>query len=334
MMVTPKVVILLSTFNGSLYLQEQLKSLVAQTHQNWVLCWRDDGSSDDSLSIMRSFNQDVGKDKCFELGHSTDRVGATKSFLWLLNAAPAGDFVAFADQDDVWLPNKIERAISVLSGYTQVPCLYSARQRLVDKDLQGSRLSTKYPSLSTFLGCLTQNRATGHTIVMNQKAADLLTISFPPEITHHDWWCSIVVSACGGQVVFDEQTNTLYRQHKANLIGNNKPFLRRALAALARGPAIYMTVMEQHIAGLLQMEPNLSQEAKKNLNILIKALNGSIFWRLKALSIKEFRRQNHVENILFMIWFAIDRRTKSQKTKFAYIARDIEPFSRKKPILG
>src|ERR1700679_905285 len=111
----PCVAILLSTFNGALFLGEQLHSYIAQTHHNWRLYWRDDGSTDDSTRLMAAFANGPGDGRCVCLP-GDGQLRPTASFLTLLRMALRGGaaFFAFSDQDDVWLPEKLAHAVAAL----------------------------------------------------------------------------------------------------------------------------------------------------------------------------------------------------------------------------
>lgn len=149
------VAVLLSTFNGERYLQKQLDSLLGQTHRDWVVIWRDDGSSDDSSGIMWRFAETVGDHRCIELADTQRHIGATRSYMALLRAAAEFPLVAFADQDDVWLPNKLARAAASLRGAADTfPALYCARHIVADAKLrpvgQSMRLrrAPRFPQLA------------------------------------------------------------------------------------------------------------------------------------------------------------------------------------------
>lgn len=123
------VAILLSIYDGEKYLQAQLDSIGAQTHRDWVLLWRDDGSSDGGRGIMQRFAEAVGHDRCIELADTQRHIGATRSFLTLLHAASDYPLISFCDQDDVWLAEKLERAVAhVRTVPAEVPALYCARK--------------------------------------------------------------------------------------------------------------------------------------------------------------------------------------------------------------
>ncbi|MDE8347873.1 MAG: glycosyltransferase [Acidocella sp.] len=296
------IAILLSTFNGALYLEEQLASFTAQSFTNWRLLWRDDGSSDDSVAIMRGFAQKIGEARCIELADSGVHYGAPASFLGLLARATSYAMVAFADQDDVWLPDKLSNAVRQVTAAGDGPVLYCARQFLVDQQLRGHRLSALH-SGKEFPACLTQNIANGNTLVMNQAAATLVVATAAPEATLHDWWSYIVISACGGQVIFDPEPQILYRLHKKNLIGRSQPLPKRAMAALQRGPYVFMTTMRRHARALAGAELSLSLAARSDLAMIATALSGSVSSRVRALRCPRLRRESWYENILFGYWF-------------------------------
>jgi xanthine dehydrogenase YagR molybdenum-binding subunit len=111
-----RVAVLLSTYNGERYLPEQLGSLLAQTHRDWALLWRDDGSEDGSAAVVRDFAAEAAGGRCTEAAIA-GRLGPRESFFALLRAALAGDFsgFAFADQDDVWLPRKLAAGLAALA---------------------------------------------------------------------------------------------------------------------------------------------------------------------------------------------------------------------------
>jgi glycosyltransferase involved in cell wall biosynthesis len=113
--VAARVAILLSTYNGEQFLAEQFASLSEQTIRDWVLYWRDDGSTDGTPRMMADLLATLGAGRSIVVP-SDGRVRASESFLRLLRiaAADACDVVAFADQDDVWLPEKLARGLAAL----------------------------------------------------------------------------------------------------------------------------------------------------------------------------------------------------------------------------
>ena len=118
------------------------------------------------------------------------RLGASESYLHLVRVACAdgNDIIAFADQDDVWLPEKLASGVAALTPLPQsAPALYCARQVLVDAQLRRVALSASLRRPPGFPAALTQNLATGCTIMLNRAAANLIAASRAPSGTMHDW---------------------------------------------------------------------------------------------------------------------------------------------------
>ena len=294
-----KVAILLSAYNGERFLPEQLASIARQEHREWRLLWRDDGSIDGTAGLLRSFapgrGERVGPDGW---------LGPTASFLALLRAAGPGEAIAFADQDDVWLPDKLTRGLAALSPFGARPAVYCARQMLVDENLRELGLSAPVRALR-FPAALTQNVATGCTMMLNAAAARLVASSAAPDSTLHDWWSYLVVTSAGGALVTDDTPTVLYRQHGANLVGAPPSRRRRAWAALRRGPGVFMTVMRQHVAALLAQPHLSSEENAETLRVIDAGLNDGAWRRLRALRTPGLVRQTWQETLLFRAWFMI-----------------------------
>ena len=300
----PRVAILLSTYNGARYLPAQLESLLEQTVREWVLYWRDDGSRDETVAILETFAARAGAGRCVpvrEPGH----LGVTGSFMALLRAAtPAGLPVAFADQDDIWLPGKLAQALAALEPECS-PALYCCRQKLVSEDLQPLGESAALLRPPCFPAALTQNIATGCTVVLNPAAAALVARSRPPGGSLHDWWSYLLVTAAGGRVIADPTPMVLYRQHGGNLVGAPRSMAQRARAAIERGPGVFMGVLRQHVTALLAQENLLAPEHAAVLRTLDRGLSDGWLARLRALCVPGLYRQTWQETALFRWWFLI-----------------------------
>lgn len=221
-----RVVVLMSTYKGEQYVREQIDSILAQLPKEGRLLIRDDGSPDQTVAAIRGIDDDRISLDC------GSNVGFVRSFLALLAQAPAdAEMVMLSDQDDVWLPNKIERAWEVIGTSGTAPTLYCSRLRLVDTRLQPLGLSPCWPREPSFQNALTENIVTGCTAALNPAAARLLQDNGDPgRIYFHDWWLYLVVSAFG-RVVFDPEPTILYRQHGGNAIG------------MGSGAARYLTIL-------------------------------------------------------------------------------------------
>lgn len=299
----PYVTILLSTYNGAAYLEHQLDSFLQQQDVDWRLAWRDDGSTDATCAVMAEFARRAGRERCVKSESSGEHIGAAASFAKLLKENQTAAFIAFADQDDHWLPEKLHRSLRLLENAGNAPALYCARQILTDENFNHPTPSMKFKGRPGFPASLTQNIATGNTIVMNQAAARLVcTIPLPEESTH-DWWSYLVVSACGGTVIYDKVPATLYRQHAQNMIGSQVRTASRAMAALQRGPRVYMTMMRRHIERLHEYRDLLHPLAVLDLQSIRDGITGGLAGRISALRCRSFARATALETLLFRLWF-------------------------------
>ena len=210
-----RVVVLMSTYNGERFIEEQVESILQQLPADSLLMVRDDGSSDSTVQRIETFG-----DSRILLVRG-DNLGFAHSFLTLLAEAPAdAEMVMFSDQDDVWLPDKIERAWTHLKTISYGPALYCSAQMLVDETLNPLQPTPPWPRPPSFTGALAENIVTGCTAALNPEAARLLREGGVPDHVHfHDWWMYLVVVAFGTVIVDDEPT-LLYRQHGGNLIGH------------------------------------------------------------------------------------------------------------------
>ena len=304
----PSVALLLSTFNGERYLGEQLASFRTQTHTHWRLYWRDDGSTDRTRAVMAEFAAGPGA-KRVVVGPEGGRLGATGSFVALLRTALSGpdSHFAFADQDDVWLPEKLAHGVAAMRDLPpDRPALYFCARMLVDADLVrvGQVSAPRRPP--GFPACLTQNLAPGCCMMLNRAAAELVGASEVPDGTWHDWWSYIVVSAAGGSVIAGDSPDILYRQHSLNLIGEPRGFWHRTLGAAKRGAGPFMTLFWRQVAVLQGGSVPITDRARAMLEIIDRAHAGGLLSRLKALWVPGFFRQTRAETLLFRLWFLLD----------------------------
>lgn len=308
MSAAPHVAIALSTFDGAAYLPAQLESFVAQQGVDWTLYWRDDGSSDHTVALMEAFEAGPGAGRCVRvdrLGH----MGVTASYMTLLRfaaaaAQPDPSWVAFSDQDDVWLPGKLARGVALL-GTAPGPALYCSRQILVDGALNRVGISEPIQVPPGLGPALTQNVATGCTVLLNPAAAALVAGSTPPPPSLHDWWSYLVVAAAGGRIVADAEPTVLYRQHGANAVGAPPSKRRRAMAALQRGPGAFMKVLRAHVGALREQPWLLSPPARATVDAVAAALADGPALRLRVLRNHCLRRQTRAETWLFRCWFLV-----------------------------
>ena len=156
--------------------------------------------------------------------------------LLVFNPEIRADYFAYSDQDDVWYRDKLSRAVAVLERAPDaVPALYGSRTRLIGENGRDLGLSPLYRRPPCFRNALTQNIASGHTMVMNRAARELLNASGVREGPIHDWWTYLLVTGAGGKVFYDPHPSARYRQHDRNLIGLPSYDHVQRLARIARG---------------------------------------------------------------------------------------------------
>ena len=216
----PRVVILMACRDGEKHLPEQLDSISRQSFEHWLLVASDDGSTDATRAILEGFRDQVGADRV--VIREGPRQGFQKNFL-LLACDPQlrGDYYAFSDQDDVWEPDKLKKAVSVLSSLPpEAPVVYGSRTQLIDpsgKPIGYSPLFSRPPS---FRNALVQNIAGGNTMVFNEPARRVLAAwGSDVQIPTHDWWLYLLIMGAGGVVHYDPWPSVRYRQHGLNVIG-------------------------------------------------------------------------------------------------------------------
>ena len=209
-----KILVLMSTYNGEKYIQEQLNSLYAQDGVEVSILVRDDGSTDLTKKILEE-NAEKHDISWYQGEHKN----VQKSFFDLMQRAEKTDydFFAFCDQDDVWDSDKLKIAIENIAHFDK-PSLYYSGQRLVDENLNlieyhrlnsHRTLKTRFV-LSDFAGC---------TGVFNRALLDEVVTYEPNYMLMHDTWILRVCLCLGGEVIVDPEPRISYRQHSNNLVG-------------------------------------------------------------------------------------------------------------------
>ncbi|MDT2459462.1 glycosyltransferase [Enterococcus avium] len=218
-----KVVILMSTYNGEKYLEEQLESLFLQEEVEISILVRDDGSSDNTVKILNKY-QAEGRLSWY----TGNNLKSARSFLNLIQKAPKSNYYAFCDQDDVWNSDKLKRAIHQLERVTNTPKLYCSNYQLVDKNLN-HLTDNGHVSTVSFKAALVASNCTGCTVVFDSTLLKLIRKQTPEHLVMHDDWAHKVCLAVGGTVIYDENKSLLYRQHEKNVDGGLRDVKSRLL---------------------------------------------------------------------------------------------------------
>lgn len=285
-----RVQILLSSYKGQSYIEEQINSILAQVNVDIRILIRDDGSDDDTLPIIKKYN-----DPRISIIEGKN-IGATNSFLELIRLSGDAEYYAFCDQDDVWDSDKLISAINMLNKFAGIPAIYSSNTRLVNKELQFLKNENKSPN-TTLGSALIKNYATGCTVVFNHDLMKNLKKNTDIVVPYHDWWVNLVALSVGGVSLYDNTPHISYRQHGNNVVGSQKNFLKKWKDRVSR----YRT--EQYHRDLIAKEliriyhDKLDDKNKEILNIFADE-GSNIFDFMRNKNIRTF---NTIDNIIFLI---------------------------------
>lgn len=294
----PSIGILLCTYHGQHYLAEQLESIAAQTYPNWKLWVSDDGSQDDTHAVLERYREKWGAERISILRGPGK--GFVANFLALVcDAGVKADFYAFADQDDIWEADKLQRAVGRLRVIPKAqPSLYCSRTRLVDagnRDIGFSPLFRKPPG---FANALVQNIGGGNTMVFNHAARLLLCeAGADVSVVTHDWWTYLVVSGCGGAVIYDSYPSLRYRQHNGNLIGMNSSWMARLMRYRLLFKGQFRRWNDENIRALHRLAPRLTPQNRAVLSQFMRARNRWLVPRLVGMKRAGVYRQTVLGNI-------------------------------------
>lgn len=219
----PKIAILMSTYNGEKYLEEQIDSIVGQTNNDWQLFIRDDNSTDGTREIIRKYVKKF-QNITFINENKNDNIGVCRSFMTLLQHTDA-DFYMFSDQDDVWKSEKVNHTLAKINeaGSSVVPALVYTDLEIVDATL--SKIGRMYGDRVwvDFTEFLFTNCATGCTVMFNQSLKRLINFEDTKyeDIYMHDWWLAMLAAQFGKIIYLNEET-IKYRQHEGNVVGSGE----------------------------------------------------------------------------------------------------------------
>jgi glycosyltransferase involved in cell wall biosynthesis len=307
---TPTVHILLATFNGALYLDDQLQSIARQTYSDWTLTVSDDGSSDTTLAIIQRFSAQVHQPVTVLQGPRQS--SSTANFFHLVAQAPTGnsqDLYAFCDQDDVWYDDKLLRAVKWHVNYSgENVRLYCGRTQVVNEQLQPIGISPNISRPPSFGNALVQNIASGNSMVFSHAVLLAQRKVLPEHSVWHDWTTYIVSTALGGLVFFDQNPSLLYRQHQSNVIGTNNGLrsqLNRLQPLFLGRYKNWSELTERTVQDIKDALPQRSLDIFYKFQALRR--NPSFLVRLRTYANSEVRRQSIISNasLIFAILFRL-----------------------------
>ena len=306
-----KVNILMSTYNGQQFLAEQIRSIQEQSYTDWTLFIRDDGSSDNTKEILKDFEHQDSRIHLIDSDKS-DNLGVIKSFHKLVNHDRA-DYYFFSDQDDVWLPNKLELSLKEAQNYlADLPLMVYMDLKVVNQDLEimteSMVKSQSHHANTELVQELTENTVTGGIAMINHALAEMWQET--DDILMHDWYLALLASAFGN-LVFIDQPGELYRQHSDNVLGARtlskrfKKWIRPHILF-----AVYWDLIknsQKQARHLLQMP--LSQSNRELIEAFVTIMDKSMLERFRILRKYGLRKNKAFHTLVFTTLIV---------TKFAY----------------
>lgn len=312
---TDSVEVLLATYNGAIYIAEQIDSILAQEYPHITLTIRDDGSTDRTPSILLEYQ--TRYPKRIRVLPTARNLGTLGNFAHLLDTSKAA-YVMFSDQDDVWRSTKISQSLAAMKDLESRhgedrPLLVHTDLSVVDEHLCVIHDSYRsYTRLDPHKGIawnrlLTQNAVTGCTILANRPLV-ALAAPIPEAAVMHDWWLALVATAFGA-IGYVAEPTILYRQHQSNSLGAMRygvtDFLIRSASAAHRERMHRLRLQRKNQAQtfLERYEPALDNTRRRILRAYLQMLNSRSQLEKRVLLLKhEFYQSGVLRNLLSFVF--------------------------------
>lgn len=301
--------VLMATYNGARHIEEQIESIAAPNQSCVELIVSDDGSTDDTVALAHQ------AESRYRLSGSRFLEGPKDGFVQnfrslIVDGNPSGDLIAFSDQDDIWVHDKIERSEKWLKQQpSDIPCLYCGRTEIVDAGGQlTGRRSPLFVKRPCFQNALVQSLAGGNTMTMNRAAFDMLreSLRYGSPVSH-DWWTYILVSGVGGHVYYDPHPLVLYRQHGENLMGENQSFAAKRARLQMMFSGTWSHWNDVNIGLLLHNPDWLTEPNRLILERFIQSRQSGPMQRLGLLKKSGLYRQTLKDTVSMYIASALNR---------------------------
>jgi glycosyltransferase involved in cell wall biosynthesis len=301
------VCILMTSYNGEKFIRQQLESIFSQSFENWHLIISDDGSTDKTKEIILEYQKIWGEKIQLRNG---PKKGFVENFLSLAcDKNLVADFYAFCDQDDVWLPQKLEvitRQMANSSSNTE-PFLYCGRTIYVDEQLNPIGKSTLFEQPPSFNNALVQSIAGGNTMVFNRASKLIIEAVGVVPTPSHDWWLYMLISGVGGRVFYDPNPLVLYRQHENSIVGENTSIANRFKRLLRLLDGDFKKWVDINIICLQKAENLLTPSSKKSLLFLVNFRSLSFVKRLLNFGSLRYYRQQKIQVLALKLAFLINK---------------------------
>lgn len=298
-----KVIILMSTYNGDQYVEDQIESILSQTYKNIDILVRDDGSNDQTLTILKRYESE-GKLTLIE-GVNKGFIG---SFFELIQKAPSADYYAFCDQDDIWKKEKIERAVELLEQKSDdLPLLYFSDYDFYDQDMNFVGRCKSHKRGPSFRNSLVDCISLGISCVFNSNAYMKMKLNIPKHSCGHDWWVYMLCAGLG-EVIYDQTTNIQYRRHSSNVSPGGKGFIEFQIWRIKKFLVNdYFSKIRDQLREFDQIYGNELEENKhKELRLFT---NQNHHWRnkLKKVFARKPYRQGVADEAMLRVMFLLGK---------------------------
>lgn len=248
------VSIVMATYNGSKYVEEQVKSILGSTYNNFDLFIYDDGSKDDTVRILTECAKD-NQDRV-HFYQNEKNLGFIKNFLNGI-CRTTSNYVMLCDQDDIWKPDKIEVTLKRMKQMeathgSEVPIAVFTDTTVIDNELKvlnqsfykTGHLDTKKVDLSHQL---MENKLIGCTVMINASLRKILqSKGLPEQARYHDWWIGLIAASMG-RISYIDKATMLYRQHGNNVVGNMSftSYIKNRILSISKQRETILASMKQ-----------------------------------------------------------------------------------------
>lgn len=300
------ITVLLATYNGEKFLTEQLRSLLGQTFENFKILIRDDGSTDGTVSVINDFIKDYPQ----KIALLNDRIptGSSAGNFFKLMAAADDDYIMLCDQDDFWLPEKIEKTYAKMqeleARFGDIPLLVHSDLSVVDASLKTinpsffefQKISPERDKLNNLLA---QNNLTGCTAMFNRKLLNLAKIE-PVDCAMHDWWIALL-AALFGKTGYIREPLILYRQHGGNKVGAKSAaglgFVKRKIEERKQTAQNYRSAFFQAAELLRIYGDRMTDSQAETVKAYASLENLSKLQKIKIINKYDFKKNTLIRNI-------------------------------------
>lgn len=262
-----KINILMATYNGKKYLKQQIDSILNQTYTDFRLLIADDASTDSTLKILEEYEK---KDKRIEIYSHAKNIGVVANFEFLLGKVRS-EYFMFADQDDVWKKDKIEKSLKKLEEtgcdlvFSDLEVVDEKKNLIASSFWKQKGFYEKIKKYNSFDALYLNNYINGCTILCKSLWINK-ALPFPKKSKYviHDYWLALMV-AQEGKITYIEEPTMMYRQHAKNQVGSKRK--SDTLNSLDEIRNLFIQVKIEHFSVFIENEKKFKSEKIKKLNV-------------------------------------------------------------------